>query len=402
MSAGMRAWLREFVHKPEFLRSYRYYAAILTRLDPIEDPGVPVMAVSAHGRRFYLHVNVDYFLRPENVKYISGVLLHEVHHVVLGHLGNEKFRGQSHPDLMEQAMEISANEYIREPLPGHPPRSQDYRQYGNGRGQSTLERYEKLVEARRQGAAIGLGPCVDWHLPDGVGGVWPGAGDPEPGAYLRVRQLIHDAVEEVRKANPSQGGLLAGRDPGRLLEELPEPEPAGFTPMDWKTALAMFVAQVRARRTTYQRPNRRFPSLVGVIPGRSYSSSRADPIEMVVAIDTSGSMSTRELTEIAGQLRALGKMVELTVVECDVVIHRVYRFEGRLDDVAGRGGTDLRPVFQPEFLREHRPEGIIYFTDGIGPYPEENPGVRTLWVLTKAQPFTCPWGKQTVMRRGES
>ena len=60
-------------------------------------------------------------------------------------------------------------------------------------------------------------------------------------------------------------------------------------------------------------------------------------------------------------------------------------------DAAGRGGADLRPVFEPAFLAEHRP-------DGEGPYDEQPPGVPTLWVLTKDWPFRCPWGQQTLMR----
>src|SRR3712207_8113548 len=59
-----------------------------------------------------------------------------------------------------------------------------------------------------------------------------------------------------------------------------------------------------------------------------------------------------------------------------------------LRDVAGRGGTDLRPVFEAEFLAEHRPDGVIYFTDGQGPYPQEDPGVKALWVLTKDRKST--------------
>ena len=43
-------------------------------------------------------------------------------------------------------------------------------------------------------------------------------------------------------------------------------------------------------------------------------------------------------------------------------------------------------------MKSVHPDGIIYFTDGMGPYPEEDPGVRTLWVLTKPRGFGCPWG----------
>ena len=70
----------------------------------------------------------------------------------------------------------------------------------------------------------------------------------------------------------------------------------------------------------------------------------------------------------------------------------------------GRGGTNLCKVFAPECLDRHRPDGIVYFTDGRGPYPDRNPGVRTLWVLTTGWGFPCSWGARVHMcnRSGRS
>jgi hypothetical protein len=117
MSEAIRDWLHRYVNDPAFSGKYRYYAAVLARLDAVEDPHVPVMAVSAHGSRFYRYVNVDFFIRPPtNLKYLRGVLLHEVHHVVLGHLANPKYQQAEHPDLMQLAMEISAGNSERVPL----------------------------------------------------------------------------------------------------------------------------------------------------------------------------------------------------------------------------------------------------------------------------------------------
>jgi predicted metal-dependent peptidase len=398
MTDQMRDWLCRFVNEPAFVSKYRYYAAILARLDPVEDPYVDVMAVSAHGPRFYLHVNIDFFVRTP--QYLKGVLLHEVHHVVLGHLSHPKFRRPAHPDLMELAMEIAANEYISELLPGQPPVWQHYRHLGIGAGQSTLERYELLVRARCEGREVLIPVFVDTHLPAGVGSVRPQAAEPDPGTHVRVRRLIEESVAEADKAGPSgPGGRLAGRDPGRLLEELPGPDEPPRSFMDWKAALQMFVALVRSPVHTYSRPSRRFPDRVGQIPGRVYYPGQTRPPALLVAIDTSGSMSTEELADIARQLVLLERLVDITVVECDAAIQRVYPFTGSLREVAGRGGTDLRPVFAAEFLRQHRPDGVVYFTDGAGPYPAEEPGVRTLWVLTKPWDFACPWGEKAHMPR---
>jgi predicted metal-dependent peptidase len=109
-------------------------------------------------------------------------------------------------------------------------------------------------------------------------------------------------------------------------------------------------------------------------------------------------MTRAELEEIARQLVVLGERAHITVVECDVAISRVYPFAGKIDSVVGRGGTDLRPVFAREFLGAHDIDGVVYFTDGEGPFGDEPPPVPTLWVLTKPLAFRCPWGQRASLR----
>lgn len=400
---SLQDWFTAYATGPEFLPAYPYYAAVLARMQAVSDPAIPVMAVSAHGRHVWLHVNTDYFTKPANLKFVKGVLLHEVHHVVLGHLSDPAYDAPAHPDLMELAMEVSANEYIREPLPGDPPVWMKFKQYGLAAGQSTVERYELLAKARRAGACIGLPRWLDTHLPRGVGRCRLPGGKPDLGAYVRVKRLVSEAVAKVQRDRAraghgsGPGGSLAGRDPGNFIEELDE-EPAAPPRMDWKTALRLFATPQKAAFTTYARPNRRFPRRVGEIPGRVRRPDEARPKRLLVVVDTSGSMSTNELNEIAGELRRLGTQARFSVAECDTVVHRVYPFAGVFAEAAGRGGTDLRPVFEPAFLAEHRPDGVVYFTDGEGPHPPDPPGVPTLWVLTKDRPFACPWGQKALLR----
>jgi hypothetical protein len=147
--SAIRDWLVTYVSSPDFLERYPYYAAILARLDPVDDPAFPWAAVSWSQGRLFLHVNVACLLKEP--QHLRGVLLHEVHHVVLGHLTNERFRGVAHPDLLELAMEASANEYIRESLPEGAVTCERLHAFGLREGQSTLERYELLARARNEG-----------------------------------------------------------------------------------------------------------------------------------------------------------------------------------------------------------------------------------------------------------
>lgn len=395
----IQAFLEGFTHDPAFLAHYPHYVAILARLTPVADPSVARMAVSFENGRFYLHVNVDAFLAEP--QYLRGILLHEVHHVALGHLSHPKFADPAEPELMDLALEMSANEHIEEPLP-NPIVWRAYAAAGIRAGQSTIDRYQKLCEAMRAGAFKARPmPGIGQERADDHRFLKSPARD--PGAVEQTRQLLEkaaaEAEEQLRGEDEGPARLLCGKTPGRLIEELTGVSGPAEAALDWKVALRMFVARSRAPVHTYARPNRRFPGRVGEVPGRSYSPRLIDRPHLLVAIDSSMSMSSAELAEIARQLARMGEHARLTVVECDTEIARVYPFTGAIGEVAGRGGTDLRPVFAPDFLGAHKVEGVVYFTDGEGPFPEQPPRVPVLWVLTKAGSFPCPWGEKARLER---
>ncbi len=431
----LEAWLESFVRDPAFLEAYPYYAAILAKLTPVADPSVGRMAVSLWDGRFYLHVNVESFMREP--QFIRGVLLHEVHHIVLGHLSHPKFAECEEPELMDLAIEMSANEYIEEELPPA-VRWRSYSSIGMRAGQSTIERYEILMgHLRGTGSRPKPNPgergdgTVDDHR-------HLARGEASAGGVAQTSLLVSGAVSESRserdakkkkkraeeeqaqatqpkkrgakKPAPPQSDpddddddgsrrfLVAGRTPGRLIEELSETTRAPDEIMDWRSALAMFAARARSPVHTWSRPSRRFPGRIFEVPGRSWAPHRDAEQRLLVAIDTSLSMSKQELEEIARQLVVLSEHVHVTIAECDVSVARVYPFDGRIENVVGRGGTDLRPVFAPSVLGAHDIDGVVYFTDGDGPFSPDPSPVPTLWVLTKPLTFKCPWGERAYLR----
>jgi len=411
-TSEIEAWLDAFVRDPAFVAKYPYYAAILSKLMPVADPSVQRMAVSLFDGRFFLHVNVESFMREP--QYLRGVLLHEVHHVVLGHLAHPKFAEPTEPELMEVSLEMSANEHIEEPLP-NPITWRSYSAYGIRPGQSTIERYELLVEhVKKTGARPRPKPA------DGG----PPSAEPlddhrylrgkirAPGGVAQTAMMLEKAMADApplptkKRSNQPldeedmpRSYTIAGKLPGRLLEELQGTTlpPSHF--IDWKDALAMFVARARSPVHTWARPNRRFPDRVFEVPGRTWAPKRLTEPKLLVAIDTSLSMTKLELEEIARQLAILAERAHLTIAECDVEVTRIYPFSGALEAVTGRGGTDLRPAFEPGRLKAHDIDGVVYFTDGEGPFPAEPAIVPTLWVLTKPGTFKCPWGERARLGR---
>lgn len=381
MSTDARPWFRNLLRSSSFRAAYPAYTYVLARLDPVWDPEVAVMAVSAAGSRLRLHINPDFFV--DEPQFLPGVLLHEVHHVVLGHLSRPEFRGVLFPDLMTLAMEMSANEYIREPLPGTPVTWEQFAAFGVQAGQSTLERYGCLADARRTGR---LGEVAGAALVDDHGPLQQAA----DGSGASVQATL-EAIQANLQRDGAQGladARIAGTVLGDLLAEVVAPA-RSESGLDWRAMLAAFSGRLSERRYSYARPNRRFPQRIGEIPGYGRDRGRR---HLVVGIDTSASMSESILGEIANEIARLSAHVEITVAEVDAAIQRVYPFRGRIDTVKGRGGTDLRPLFVPEFLERHRPDAIVYFTDGEGPWPQAEPGVPVLWVLSGAGGFACPWG----------
>jgi predicted metal-dependent peptidase len=133
-----------------------------------------------------------------------------------------------------------------------------------------------------------------------------------------------------------------------------------------------------------------------VVPGRFNPKLR-----VWVAVDTSCSMGTAEITralsEVAAILRAAHGPV--TFLACDASVRAVAKVRTWAEaakQVVGGGGTDFRPIFAEvaDAKTHDRPNLLVIVTDGIGPAPAAPPpGVDVLWVLVGryAQP-AATWG----------
>lgn len=125
--------------------------------------------------------------------------------------------------------------------------------------------------------------------------------------------------------------------------------------------------------------------------------------DFVIAIDTSGSVSTkmieRFLTKTYGILKnktSFFAKTNIYILQCDNRIRDMEIIEDVKDidtyiknmSVKGLGGTDFRPVF--EYVDENVKQGIfndlkglIYFTDGLGVFPEKKPCYESVFIFLK-------------------
>jgi predicted metal-dependent peptidase len=320
--------------------------------------------------------------------YIDGVLLHEIHHILFNHAGLARRLDPAFPHLLQVAMDASANEYIAEPLPAEPIRWEQFAHLGLCAGQSTLERYDLLAEARRAGRLCDADHAMldDHRLMHDLPGGLASMADPVDALV----ELLRGAAALTAAESGDRPIMVAGRDPASLLRDISAALPAPIAAIGWRKVLN--VSQRRVSLADPRWPSRRFPDRLGQVPGRRRRSVSPPP-RVLAAIDTSGSMQQEDLAAVAVQIGRLASVAAVTVVECDAIaiVQRVYRYDGQLEQVSG-GGTDLRPVFDPDFLAAHAPDAVVYFTDGDGPHPDAAPAVPTIWVLTDMEPFGCPWG----------
>ncbi len=393
-------------------------------MDPIATDTVKVMAVSLRrwdnpGSGFQLLVNRNFFERFPQFQ--TGVLLHEIQHVLLGHLTTQKFHCVLRPQVMELAMEISANEFIQEPLPEHGVNIELFSKFGIKPGQSTMERYALLQTACQNGrlkmqnswfsqmqdthrpsqsgagSGAGLGDMLDARSDGATGKNWNrkliGLGRKTSEAGLRqMKEAIafHLAGERGGADDPLQDDnvLRRGKELSRALINS-----GARGQVNWARVLREAFPQRRQVQPDYLRPNRRFPTRVGEIPGRR---RRPPKPKLLVGIDTSGSMGGEALGRVAREIQRLARYATLTLAECDAAIHRIYSLAGPLGPFIGGGDTNFVPVFD-EARATRRFEGLIYFTDGKGNLPKTAPAVPTLWAMTHGDPFYPKWGRVMVL-----
>lgn len=198
-----------------------------------------------------------------------------------------------------------------------------------------------------------------------------------------VDQMLAEATKElVNEANQIMGSEARGMMPARFSTQVKRlNRPAE---LNWQSILKKYVGAVAAeKQKTRARLNRRQPRRYDLSGSREGKMLR-----MVVAIDTSASMGDDAIRKIFNEIFAIvsRKRFELTVIECDASIQRVYELKSPNDlpdHVNGRGGTAFTPVINyVNENRRFRDALLVYFTDGFGESRIPKPlTYRNLWVV---------------------
>ena len=152
----------------------------------------------------------------------------------------------------------------------------------------------------------------------------------------------------------------------------------------WQAILKKYVGTIATgKRKTRTRLNRRQPERFDLS-----GQQEEKVLKIVAAIDTSGSVSDRDVSYILNEIMTIiaGRKHSLTVIECDSKVQRVYQVKSQTDikkNVVGRGGTAFTPaIAYINNDRYFRDALLIYFTDGYGEREIPRPKTyRNLWVI---------------------
>ncbi len=232
-----------------------------------------------------------------------------------------------------------------------------------------------------------------------------GSGNPDPGGDGGVedspekgesRQHNEEAQWKIAVSQAAHVAKQRGKLPAeleRLLENVFEPV------LPWKAILHRFMTEKSLDDFSWKRSNRRLISQGIYIPSRLSEDAMGD---VVVVIDTSGSITDKELQEFGSEITGIiseTRPQKTYVMYCDARVAHVDEFDP--DDnitftARGGGGTDFRPPF--DWLEEKgiTPKALVYLTDGYGPFPESEPNFPTMWVINNHD-ITPPFGEHIIL-----
>lgn len=282
---------------------------------------------------------------------LRGLVLHENYHKLYQHMSTWKHLWEIDPSTANQAMDYVINIKIMDDntdgfavLPKGGLIDAQYRDM------DTAQVFNLIRQSNDDNDDGGM----DEHD-------WEGAqdlSDEEKGALAR------DIDEAIR-----QGALAAGKMGGtdsRDLEALLKPQ------VDWREVLREFISTTCAGNdySTWARPNRRLMSQ-GVYMPSGISQSVG---ELVVAIDTSGSIGNPTLTAFLSEVKSIcdtvhPEQVRLLYWGHEVVGDESYKTD-ELDGLItstkpmGGGGTDVNCVTQYMTAEGINPQACIVLTDG--------------------------------------
>lgn len=336
----------------------------------------------------HLFYNTEFFkeLSLEQVLFIVG---HEIGHVMFEHFMR---RGDRDPKIWNMAGDYVINLMLKEEGIGtigdlQPLLDSKYK------GMTAEQVYDDLIES-------GAKPqeTLDYHI-DCSGNSGDGDANGNPSGVTMTdeeRKALSDEIRDsVMKAAAAAG---SGNVPGaikKMIGDITEPK------MDWREILQQAIQSSVRSNFTWTRPSRKSQHISAILPGMDPEMQ----IDICIAIDTSGSISTSMLQDFVGEVAGIMEQFSeyrLRIWQFDTKVYGYHEFTS--DDaedihdyeIQGGGGTEFDANWKYMKKKGIEPSQLIMFTDG---YPWNSWGdpdyCDTVFVIHGNDSIVAPFGMTT-------
>jgi predicted metal-dependent peptidase len=360
----------------QLMLSEPFYGVFLSTLNKKIGNDVPTAGVCKNGINYQLVVNGEFWNSLNNDKKKIGLLKHELLHICFHHL----YERDNYPDhdLHNIAADVEINQYL---TPDYYP-SPDlllpstFPELNLPLKAGTKKYYELLQQAKQNNTSPTLNSLLE-NFCDSSGN-----GDLHPtwkefnGLSEADKKLIKAQIDHQIKSIIESQSRDRGFVPSELqsyidtLFEIKEPS------YDWKSYFRRFFGS--SSKTYTKKTRRKLNKRFSENPALKIKTKK----KVLVGIDTSGSVSNKDLIEFFGEIYHMWKTgISITIAEGDAAISNIYEYNGETPEkVTGRGGTDMNP-FIKYFNENKQYNSLIILTDGFIGQREINTLKPTLLVL---------------------
>lgn len=166
--------------------------------------------------------------------------------------------------------------------------------------------------------------------------------------------------------------------------------------LDWKTLLWRFMAKTPCDFNGF---DRRF-----IHHGLYLDHLEGESLQVHIAMDTSGSISQRELAQFRAEVEAIVRCygnIDALLYFVDAEVYGPYPLgkTTQLPGIKGGGGTDFSEFFEQlePRLDPFSSALCVYLTDGYGTFPEQEPSIPVLWVASSEGSHDYPFGEVALL-----
>lgn len=371
----------------ELMLKEPFYGLILMSLNKLWDTKkVPTAGVTLNGVNYELVINSEFWENLDQIQRL-GILKHELLHIGFFHLTD--YGHLREKKILNIAMDIEINQYIeRSWLPDNGCFLETFNEQGMNleERKGTRYYYDALMQEKDSGSELGnqlqqacngdgqvqivCGDGTEIDLPDHH---WDDIEQLDEATQKLIKAQTGHILKQVADQVEKSRGFVPGEFE-EIIRKLNTLEPAKF---DWKGYMRRFVG--KSTKTYTKKSRRKYNKRLPDFPGLKIRRHK----HILAAIDTSGSVSTKELKEFLNELGHLKKTgSEVTICQCDTAISYIGKFDPKKDlNIHGRGGTDFQPVIDYYNEKLHEYSCLFYFTDGECSAPENARG-NILWVIS--------------------